>query len=130
MSGPTCPDCGCQHLQDEGGIWNKHKVHCTICGWKGKVDPDLRMELTTHGYSKCDELSARREKGHLFYLRIYYRKEKAKDAATDILYDELGVSEWRIRPEGYLVAMMTERPSDAILARISSIKGIKDVTVF
>ena len=90
MSGPICPDCTMFDIEpfvDENGT-SKNK--CTFCGWEGEPLP-RKILSSQQQRSYRDEhrfMQKQREKGNLFFIRIYVDDpEKAEDDPD--LYDDL-----------------------------------------
>lgn len=137
MSGSICPDCGMFDIDSYKDENEKEMNRCTFCGWKG--DPLPRKMLSSQQLrSYRDEhriMKERRDKGRLFFMRIYIDDlEKAEDDPD--LYDDimelLGIDtldEPDRDPPYFFIKTKKETPV-RILNKIKSSPRIKNISIY
>ena len=109
--------------------------HCLVCGWEGKVLPIKWMDQQQQERLSLEtaERIERREKGELFYLRVF--TESGKDLPEDTgfrisaaLEPQAEYSPKDCQP--YVLMELENRPADELLEELRALPGVLKITIF
>ena len=135
MSGPICPDCSGLEVGAVGSSQRAKKHYCPLCGWKGsplpnKSVPSEGLQFLGENYREKKRL---REKGELFFLRIYLiGTEEEMDQVTDEVMElfELESLEGERGDPPYLLIELSNKLSHSHRKKMNSLPGVKKLKLF
>jgi hypothetical protein len=130
MSSASCPDCGCQFLRAKENKTSQANAFCDLCGWEGRINFEFREELTEEGYARCDHKLQLKEEGKLFFIRFFPADPKEFEDGMDEIMRILGINSYKNSESGYSHVQQSQRPTEELLVKLRSVKGIAKVTVF
>lgn len=126
MSGAICPDCGEAWFERDPKGTGDEPSRCTVCGWRGDLG-SLGRKIMAWTDDEGPSLKQLKEIGKLFFVRAWLSAGASDDVSFDIM-DALEVN--GAQPKAGLVfVQMDRKPTDAQIAAVRRIAGVRDVEV-
>jgi hypothetical protein len=126
MSGAICPDCGETWFERDPKGKGAEPSRCTVCGWRGDLG-ELGRKIMAWTGDEGPSLKQLKEIGKLFFVRVWLTDGASDDITFEVIEAlEVNGAQGKNR---LVFVQMDRKPTDAQIAAVRRIAGVRDVEV-